>query len=61
MVGAAREDGRAVFEIALVVAVAVAAIAAALYVATDLPTLTIAVGAAVLWTVAVVVIALVAG
>lgn len=56
-----REDGRAVFEIALVVAVAVAAIAAAIYVASDLPALTIAVGAGVVWLVAVIVIALVAG
>ena len=56
-----REDGRAVFEIALVVAVAVAAIAAAIYGACDLPALTIAVGAGVVWLVAVIVIALVAG
>lgn len=61
MAGAAREDGRAVFEIALVVGVAVAAVAAALYVATDLPALSIVVGAGVLWVVAVVVIALIAG
>jgi hypothetical protein len=52
------QDRKALFEIAMVLALAVGAIAGAILIATSLPLLTIAVGAAVLFAVGFVVIAL---
>lgn len=54
----ASEDRRALFEIAMVLALALGAVAGALAIATSLPLLTIAVGAAALFAVGFVVIAL---
>ena len=54
------EDRRALFEIAMVLALALGAVAGALVIATSLPLLTIAVGAAALFAVGFVVIALLA-
>lgn len=56
----ASEDRRALFEIAMVLALALGAVAGALVIATSLPLLTIAVGAAALFAVGFVVIALLA-
>lgn len=55
---AAAQDRRALFEIAMVLGVAIGAVAGAIFIATSLPLLTIAIGAAVLFVVGVVVIAL---
>ena len=52
------QDRKALFEIAMVLALAVGAIAGAILIATSLPLLTIVVGAAVLFAVGFVVIAL---
>lgn len=54
----ASEDRRALFEIAMVLALALGAVAGALAIATSLPLLTIAVGAAAMFAVGFVVIAL---
>ncbi len=54
------QDRRALFEIAVVLAVALGAIAGALVIATSLPLLTILVGALVVYAVGFLVIALVA-
>ncbi|MFM8612147.1 MAG: hypothetical protein ACKOD0_05525 [Actinomycetota bacterium] len=54
------QDRRALYEIAVVLAVALGAIAGALMIATSLPLAAIAVGAAVVWAVGFLVIALVA-
>ncbi len=54
------QDRRALFEIAMVLAVAMGAIAGAFAIATSLPLLTILVAAAAIYVVAFVVIALVA-
>lgn len=54
------QDRRALFEIAVVLAVAIGAIAGALVIATSLPLLTILVGALVVYAVGFLVIALVA-
>jgi len=54
------QDRRALFEIAVVLAVALGAIAGALVIATSLPLLTILVGALILYAVGFLVIALVA-
>lgn len=54
------DDRRALFEIAMVLALALGAVAGALVIATSLPLLTIAVGAAALFAVGFVVIALLA-
>jgi hypothetical protein len=51
-------DGKALFEIAMVLALAVGAVAGAILIATSLPLLTIAVGAGALFLVGFVVIAL---
>jgi len=55
------QDRRALFEIAVVLAVALGAVAGALVIATSLPLLTILVGAVVVHAIAFVVIALAAG
>lgn len=55
---AAAQDRRALFEIAMVLGIAIGAVAGAIFIATSLPLLTIAVGAAVLFVLGVVVIAL---
>lgn len=55
---AASQDRRALFEIAMVLGIAIGAVAGAIFIATSLPLLTIAVGAAVLFVLGVVVIAL---
>ena len=55
---AAVQDRRALFEIALVLGIAIGAVAGAIFIATGLPLLTIAIGAAALFVVGVVVIAL---
>lgn len=52
------QDRKALFEIAIVLALAVGAIAGAIFIATSLPLLTIVVGAVVLFAVGFVVIAL---
>jgi hypothetical protein len=52
------QDRKALFEIAMVLALAVGAIAGAILIATSLPLVTIAVGAAVLFAIGFVVIAL---
>jgi hypothetical protein len=52
------QDRKALFEIAMVLALAVGAVAGAILIATSLPLVTIAVGAAVLFAVGFVVIAL---
>lgn len=54
------QDRRALYEIAVVLAVALGAIAGALMIATSLPLAAIAVGTAVVWAVGFLVIALVA-
>ena len=54
------QDRRALYEIAVVLAVALGAIAGALVIATSLPLAAIAVGAVVVWAVGFLVIALVA-
>ena len=54
----AAQDRRALFEIAMVLGIAIGAVAGAIFIATSLPLLTIAVGAAVLFAIGVVVIAL---
>ena len=54
----AAQDRRALFEISMVLGIAIGAVAGAIAIATSLPLLTIAVGAAVLFVVGVVVIAL---
>lgn len=54
----AAQDRRALFEIAMVLGIAIGAVAGAIAIATSLPLLTIAVGAAVLFVIGVVVIAL---
>ena len=54
----AAQDRRALFEIAMVLGIAIGAVAGAIFIATSLPLLTIAVGAAVLFVLGVVVIAL---
>jgi predicted MFS family arabinose efflux permease len=59
--GTAEEDRRAVFEIAIVIGVAMGAIVGAVLVATSLPWTTVLVAGAVLYVLAVLVIALVAG
>lgn len=61
MSSTAAEDRRAIFEIALVVGVALGAVLGALIAATSLPWLPVVIGGAVLYAVAVLVIALVAG
>lgn len=58
MAGTFEQDRRALFEIALVLALALGAIAGALVIATALPYLTILIGAAAVYAVAFVVIAL---
>jgi predicted MFS family arabinose efflux permease len=55
---AAAQDRRALFEIAMVLGVAIGAVAGAIVIATSLPLLTILIGAAALFAVGVVVIAL---
>lgn len=55
---AVAQDRKALFEIAMVLAVALGAVAGAIFIATSLPLLTIAVGALVLFAVGFVVIAL---
>lgn len=55
---AASQDRRALFEIAMVLGIAIGAVAGAIFIATSLPLLTIAVGAAVLFVLGVIVIAL---
>lgn len=52
------QDRKALFEIAMVLALAIGAVAGAIFIATSLPLLTITVGAAVLFAVGFVVIAL---
>lgn len=52
------QDRKALFEIAMVLALAVGAIAGALFIATSLPLVTIAVGAVALFAIGFVVIAL---
>jgi heme/copper-type cytochrome/quinol oxidase subunit 4 len=54
------QDRRALYEVAVVLAVALGAIAGALVIATSLPLAAIAVGAVVVWAVGFLVIALVA-
>ncbi len=54
----AAQDRRALFEISMVLGIAIGAVAGAIAIATSLPLLTIAVGAAVLFVIGVVVIAL---
>jgi hypothetical protein len=54
------QDRRALYEVAVVLAVALGAIAGALVIATSLPLAAIAVGALVVWAVGFLVIALVA-
>ena len=54
------QDRRALYEIAVVLAVALGAIGGALVIATSLPLAAIGIGAAVVWAVGFVVIALVA-
>jgi hypothetical protein len=56
----AAQDRKALFEIAMVLALAVGAVAGAIFIATSLPLLTIVVGAVVLFTIGFVVIALLA-
>jgi hypothetical protein len=56
----AAQDRKALFEIAMVLALAVGAVAGAIFIATSLPLLTIIVGAVVLFTIGFVVIALLA-
>jgi len=58
--GTLEQDRRALFEVAVVLAVALGAIAGALVIATSLPLLTILVGALVVYAVGFLVIALVA-
>ncbi|MGA0123061.1 MAG: hypothetical protein ACO3KD_08695 [Gaiellales bacterium] len=60
MSGTLEQDRRALFEVAVVLAVALGAIAGALVIATSLPLLTILVGALVVYAVGFLVIALVA-
>jgi len=55
------QDRRALYEIAVVLAVALGVIVGALVIATSLPLAAIAVGAAVVWVVGFLVVALVAG
>lgn len=55
------QDRRALYEVAVVLAVALGAIAGALVIATSLPLAAVAVGAVVVWAVGFLVIALVAG
>ncbi|MCX6391643.1 MAG: hypothetical protein NTX95_04000 [Actinobacteria bacterium] len=55
------QDRKALFEIAIVLALAIGAIAGAIFIATSLPLLTILIGAAVLFVVGFVVIALLVG
>ena len=52
------QDRKALFEIAMVMALAVGAVAGALFIATSLPLVTIAVGAVALFAIGFVVIAL---
>jgi uncharacterized protein (DUF983 family) len=59
--GTAAEDRRAIFEIAIVVGIALGAVLGAVIAATSLPWLPVLIGGAVLYAVAVLVIALVAG
>ena len=54
----AAQDRRALFEISMVLGIAIGAIAGSIFIATSLPLLTIAVGALALFVVGVVVIAL---
>jgi hypothetical protein len=55
------QDRKALFEIAIVLSLAIGAIAGAIFIATSLPLLTIVIGAAVLFVVGFVVIALLVG
>ena len=57
----AAQDRKALFEIAIVLALAIGAIAGAIFIATSLPLLTIVIGAAVLFVVGFIVIALLVG
>ncbi|MGI9117458.1 MAG: hypothetical protein ACR2JV_07465 [Gaiellales bacterium] len=58
MDGALAQDRKALFEIAMVLSVALGAVAGAVFIATSLPLVTITVGAAVLFAVGFAVIAL---